>query len=89
MNTHPHHPAIVARLKRASGHLQKVISMIENDHPCEQVAQQLHAVCNALDNAKRNYVSDHIEHCLVIREGLSIQELEKQLTAMKQIAKYL
>ena len=45
---HASHPDIVKRLKRASGHLNKVITMIEEGTPCLDVAQQLHAVANAV-----------------------------------------
>jgi DNA-binding FrmR family transcriptional regulator len=31
---HAVHPAVVKRLKRASGHLQNVISMMEDQRPC-------------------------------------------------------
>ena len=61
MNQHARHPEILLRLKRASGHLTKVIAMIEAEESCERVAQQLQAVTSALLTAKRNYVTDHIE----------------------------
>lgn len=41
---HATHPALVARLKRADGHLRAVIEMIEAGKPCLEIAQQLHAV---------------------------------------------
>ncbi|MEQ9360773.1 MAG: metal-sensing transcriptional repressor, partial [Rhodospirillales bacterium] len=43
--THRHqsHPVVINRLKRAHGHLRKVIEMIEAGRPCLDVAQQLHA----------------------------------------------
>jgi DNA-binding FrmR family transcriptional regulator len=49
MSKHLHrtHPDIVKRLRRADGHLQKVISMIEEGRPCLDLAQQLHAVESA------------------------------------------
>ena len=40
MPDHPH-SAIARRLKRANGHLETIIEMIEQDRPCAQVAQQL------------------------------------------------
>ncbi|MBF0341584.1 MAG: metal-sensing transcriptional repressor [Magnetococcales bacterium] len=89
MDRHSHHPEIAARLKRASGHLLKVIDMIESDKDCVAVAQQLQAVSNALISAKRQYVSDHIEHCLEIQEGMSMRDVAAQMKAMKAITKYL
>jgi uncharacterized protein len=58
------HPEIVKRLKRADGHLQKIISMIEHGKPCAQVAQQLQAVESAIESAKKALIHDHIAHCL-------------------------
>ncbi|WP_421703651.1 metal-sensing transcriptional repressor [Aliiroseovarius sp.] len=61
---HQSHPQIIARLKRAHGHLAKVLSMLEDGTPCPEVAQQLFAVEKAITNAKRVLIHDHIDHCL-------------------------
>ena len=61
---HASHPKITARLKRAHGHLASILTMLDDDRSCVDVAQQLHAVENAISNAKRELVNDHIEHCL-------------------------
>lgn len=63
-HTHATHPDIVKRLKRANGHLQSVIAMIEGGRPCTDVAQQLQAVEKAVLQAKRTLIQDHIDHCL-------------------------
>jgi DNA-binding FrmR family transcriptional regulator len=61
---HSDHPAIIKRLKRADGHLQKIIEMLEKGRPCPQVAQQLQAVESAIENAKKALIHDHISHCV-------------------------
>jgi uncharacterized protein len=61
---HIDHPEIIKRLKRAGGHLQKIIDMIEQGRPCPQVAQQLQAVESAIENAKKALIHDHISHCV-------------------------
>jgi uncharacterized protein len=62
---HDHkHPEIIKRLKRADGHLQKIIEMIERGKPCAQVAQQLQAVESAIESAKKALIHDHIALCL-------------------------
>ena len=61
---HASHPEILKRLKRAYGHLAAVITMLEENRPCLDLAQQIHAVENAIGNAKRELIHDHIEHCL-------------------------
>ncbi len=82
---HASHPDIVKRLKRASGHLNKVIAMIEEGAPCLDVAQQLHAVANAVANARTAYVQDHIEHCIDGSHG----DLKEVVGELKEISKYL
>ena len=52
-HTHETHPEIVKRLKRAGGHLNSIIEMIEAGRPCLDLAQQLHAVEKAVYQAKR------------------------------------
>jgi uncharacterized protein len=63
-HVHASHPALIARLKRAGGHLRAVIEMIEAGKPCREVAQQLQAVEKAVANAKRALIHDHMDHCL-------------------------
>jgi len=61
---HESHPAIAARLKRAEGHLRRVIAMIEDGRPCLDLATQLQAVERAVAEAKRVLIHDHIDHCV-------------------------
>jgi uncharacterized protein len=61
---HGSHPELIARLRRAHGHLGSVIEMIERGRTCLDIAQQLHAVESAVTNAKRELIKDHMEHCL-------------------------
>jgi DNA-binding FrmR family transcriptional regulator len=80
---HATHPALVARLRRANGHLRFVIEMIEMGRPCLEVAQQIQAVEKAVASAKRTLIHDHVDHCL--DAGGS----ETDLTELKAIARYL
>ncbi len=89
MTAHTSHSDIIKRLKRASGHLNKIITMIEVETPCLDVAQQMQAVTSALINAKRAYVQDHIEHCLDEEtKGMSTEQKDR-IAEFKEIAKYL
>lgn len=80
---HATHPKIVARLKRAQGHLASILSMFADGRPCVDLAQQLHAVEKAVTNAKRELVNDHLEHCL--------DEMDPKLAVreFKALSKYL
>ena len=86
MTIHANHPSIIARLKRASGHLNAVITMLEAQKPCVDIAQQMQAVEAAITKAKRELINDHIQHCLepghVANPGTALVEL-------RQIAKFL
>ena len=46
-----HKRGVVLRLKRAEGQIRGVLRMIESEQPCNEIAQQLAAVRNALDRA--------------------------------------
>ncbi|MGA9254755.1 MAG: metal-sensing transcriptional repressor [Roseobacter sp.] len=84
---HATHPAIVKRLKRANGHLASVIKMIGDEQPCVDIAQQLHAVEKAVQQAKRTLIQDHIDHCL---DAALVRAGETPVTAeFKAITKYL
>ena len=82
-HVHATHPALIARLKRADGHLRAVIGMIEDGKPCLEIAQQLQAVEKAVANAKRALVHDHMDHCL--DEDHSPADRDE----LKAIARYL
>lgn len=89
MNKHSTHTDIVKRLKRASGHLDKVIEMIENERGCLDVSQQFHAVAKAIARAKQIYVQDHIEHCIESAGAANSIDFSQQIKGLKEIAKYL
>ena len=78
---HSTHPALVKRLKRAQGHLRHVISMIEEEQPCLDIARQLAAVESAITAAKRVLIHDHIDHCLD-HDTTSVLEEMKALTKL-------
>lgn len=61
---HVSNPQVVNRLKRAGGHLNNVIGLIEEHQPCALVVQQLHAVEKAIGAAKRALIHDHFDHGL-------------------------
>jgi len=86
MSTHKSHPQIIARLKRADGHLRKIIQMLEDERTCLEIAQQLQAVEKAIINAKKTLVHDHIDHCL---EDAVLQQSEASMAEFKEITKYL
>ena len=88
-HVHETHPAIVKRLKRADGHLRKVIEMIEAGRPCLDVAQQLQAVESAIGQAKKTLIQDHLDHCLEDVVGPLAKGQRRSIDEFKEITKYL
>ncbi len=88
-HTHESHIAVAKRLKRASGHLLKVIDMIEVGRPCLDLAQQLHAVESAIHEAKKALIHDNLDHCLDIAVGPSGKAARAPIEEFKAITRYL
>lgn len=86
---HASHPDIVKRLRRADGHLQSVIGMIEAGRSCLDIAQQLHAVEKAIAQAKKTLIHDHLNHCLDEAMPPAASGARNSLDEFKAIAKYL
>ena len=86
---HGSHPDIVIRLRRAEGHLRSIITMIENGRGCVELAQQLQAVEQAVGNAKRELIHDHINHCFDDLIGETSEDAKVALKDFKKLAKYL
>ena len=87
--THRTHREIVNRLRRATGHLQTIVTMIEDGRDCTDIAQQMHAVIRALEAAKTTLVHDHIEHCLQAAMGPASREQRLRIEEFKKISRYL
>jgi len=88
-HAHETHPDIVKRLKRADGHLNGIIEMIETGRPCLDIAQQLHAVEKAIAQAKKTLIQDHLDHCLEDVVGPLAQAQRQSIDEFKEITKYL
>lgn len=69
------------RMRRARGHLDKVILMVEQGEPCTDILQQLSAVISALGGCRSLLFSGHLKTCLrpVLKIGNEdlIDEIEK------------
>jgi len=64
-HVHENQKAVVNRLARAIGHLEKVKRMVEEGYDCSDVPIQLAAVRSALDNTGKVILKDHMRHCIV------------------------
>ena len=84
-HTHSHTQtrAVVNRLARAIGHLERVKAMVEEGRDCAEVLVQLSAVRSALNNTGKVILKDHLEHCVVdavqSQDRAAIDELNKAI----------
>ena len=65
--------ALILRLKRVEGQLRGLQRLIEEDAPCESVAQQLSAARRALDKTFHSLVGCLIESQLTGKENAHIE----------------
>jgi DNA-binding FrmR family transcriptional regulator len=89
VHVHESHPEIVKRLRRADGHLHRVIEMFAEGRSCLDLAQQLHAVEKAIGEAKRTLIHDHVDHCLDRAVNGSAKSTKNVVAEFKAISKYL
>ena len=59
---HENQKAVINRLARALGHLEKVKRMVEEGYDCTEVLVQLAAVRSALANTGKVILQDHLRH---------------------------
>jgi len=64
-HVHENQKAVINRLARAMGHLEKVKRMVEEGCDCSEVLIQLAAVRSVLDNTGKVILMDHMRHCMV------------------------
>ena len=82
-------PAVIKRLKKANGHLNSTIEMLVDGRTCLDVAQQLQAVENAIHQAKKVLIQDHLDHCLEDLLGSVDKEQKDSIDEFKEITRYL
>ncbi len=64
-HVHENQKAVLNRLSRAIGHLEKVKRMVEEGQESTEVQMQLEAVRSALDSTGKVILQDHLRHCMV------------------------
>ncbi|TXH28546.1 MAG: transcriptional regulator [Mycobacterium sp.] len=79
--------AVLARLRRAHGQLNGVITMIEEGRDCKDVVTQLAAVSKALDRAGFKIVATGLRECITADNNgdpapMTEAELEKLFLAL-------
>jgi len=69
--------------------MRAIVGMIEEGRDCLELAQQLHAVEEAIGKAKKTLIHDHIDNCLREAAGPRSHNGRDTLDEFKEITKYL
>lgn len=88
-HTHASHPAIIKRLRKASGHLSSTIDMLAQGRACLDVVQQRQAVEKAIQQAKKVLIQDHLDHCLEDLVGPLGVHQRHAMDEFREITRYL
>jgi len=82
-HSHTQTKAVLNRMSRLIGHLEKVKRMVEEGEDCSDVLIQLSAVDSALKGVGRIILKDHISHCIVDaardEDAAAIEKLNKAI----------
>lgn len=74
-------------LKTARGQLDKVISMMEDDRYCIDVANQILAVSGLLKKANMDIMKQHINHCVkeAFQEGSGEEKVDEVMKVIDRL----
>ncbi len=86
-HVHTNKKAVIDRLSKAKGHLESVISMIDNDRDCAEVLVQIAAVRSAINNAGKVLLQDHISEC--VTEAVFHNDQQKITELNKAIEQFI
>lgn len=87
IHVHENQKAVINRLSRAIGHLEKVKRMVEEGHDCPEVLIQLAAVRSALENTGKVILKDHMRHCIV--DAVAVGDVESIDDLCEAIDKFM
>jgi CsoR family transcriptional regulator, copper-sensing transcriptional repressor len=76
-------------LKTASGQIEGIIKMVEDDRYCIDVSNQILAVQSILRKANKEIIKAHMEVCVkeAFVEGNEIQKIEEVISLIDKITK--
>jgi DNA-binding FrmR family transcriptional regulator len=82
----PHHKAsALNRLKTVRGHIDAVITMVEEERYCPDVMKQVSALQGSLEGVNRVMLENHVETCVLhaVEEGRTGQIVEELLETLR------
>jgi DNA-binding FrmR family transcriptional regulator len=78
--------ALQVRLRKITGQLKGVETMIDGPYDCAEVMNQLVSARRALKSLAEKIITDHLEHCLArpVREEERRRQLKEVTTMLKR-----
>lgn len=85
----PHHKqSALNRLKTVRGHLEAVISMVEEERYCPEIMKQVSALQSSLERVNRILLQNHLETCVqeAVAAGRTAEIVDELMETMKYTA---
>ena len=80
-----HQRSALNRLKTVRGHLDAVITMVEDERYCPDIMKQVSALQGSLEKVNRVLLQNHVETCVVraVDEGRSSAVVDELLETLR------
>lgn len=80
---HPNHSKELIKLKRASGQIEGIMGMIEENRYCPDILIQIRAAKSALQSVEHSILKTHLEHC--VHDVLQSKDKDKTATKIHEL----
>lgn len=83
-----HKQASLNRLKTVRGHLEAVLTMVDNERYCPEIMKQVSALQSSLERVNRILLQNHLETCVshAVAEGRTAEIVDELMETMKYTA---
>lgn len=80
-----HKRSALNRLKTVRGHLEAVISMVEDERYCPEIMKQVSALQGSLEKVNRVLLENHLETCVMhaVEEGRTAQIVDELMETLR------
>ncbi|MEX0946493.1 MAG: metal-sensitive transcriptional regulator [Acidimicrobiia bacterium] len=83
-----HKSSALNRLKTVRGHVDAVLTMVEEERYCPEIMKQVSALQGSLERVNRVLLQNHLETCVVhaVEEGRSAEIVDELMETLKYTA---
>ena len=80
-----HKTGALNRLKTVRGHLDGVITMVEDERYCPEIMKQVSALQGSLEKVNRVLLQNHVETCVLhaVEEGRTEQVVDELMETLR------